>query len=215
MSDSNSELPYIAEKFLSSGAFLNAVSIFITKQQAESLAKDDIVKEFRCFTELEKESIRAALPRNESTIVKLLKAALVRLSGCNQPCFTSDEQFRKANPNTAYSNLSLNMVITLDSRHPMIQRKNNERKNNVASKIHGCQRIADFYLALNQTASKWVKLLLEVFYPQDPFVTNHFLKQTLHRIFDRVRTDLKNQMNQSEHPLHNQYFQSLALFSQV
>jgi hypothetical protein len=85
--------------------------------------------------------------------VKLLKAALVRLSGCNQPCFTSDEQFRKANPNTAYSNLSLNMVITLDSRHPMIQRKNNERKNNVASKIHGCQRIADFYPACGLASS--------------------------------------------------------------
>ncbi len=98
-------------------------------------------------------------PRQESTVVKLIKAALVRLPVYNQQYFDSEEQLSKANQNKEYHDIPLCVLITLPCTHPIVQRKNNHYKNRIANTIHGCRRISDFHIALNQTAFKWVTVL--------------------------------------------------------
>ena len=208
-------LPPIVDSFLSSGIFRNAVCLFINKQHAKILAKEGAEKDFRNLSDLQKESIRSALPRQESTVLKLIKASLVRLAEYNQLYFTSEEQFSKANQNSEYRDIPLGVLITLPSTHPIIRRKNNNHTNTVENTIHGCRRIADFHLALNQTAFKWVQLLLEVLYPNDPFAMSYSNARTKHIMLNRARTELKNEMSQPEHLLHEQYVHSLALFNKV
>ena len=208
-------LPAIADSLLSSGGFRNAVCLFISKQQITSLAKEEVEEAFHKLSSPQKDSIRAALPRHESTFVKLIKAALVRLSEYNQQYFTSEEQFSMANRNKEYHNIPLSVLMTLQPTHPITKRKNNNNKNRVADTIHGCQRIADFHLALNQTALKWVQFLLEALYPNDPFSTSHSASRTKRIILDRARAELKHEMNQPDHQLHEQYVYSLAIFNKV
>jgi hypothetical protein len=102
--------------------------------------------------------------------------------------------------------------MTLHSSHP---RKNNNNKNKIANNIHGCQRIANFHLALNQTALKWAQLLLEVLYPNDVFPACHSDPRSKQKMLDRARAELKHEMNQPDHPLHEQYVCFLALFNKV
>ncbi len=90
---------------MSSGGFRNAVCLFINKQQAKTGAKEEAEADFRKLSDQQKESIRAALPRQEeSTVVKLIKAAaaLVRLFEYNQQYFDAEEQLSKANQNKEY-----------------------------------------------------------------------------------------------------------------
>ncbi len=92
MADSNCRLPTIVDIFFGTSGFRNAVGLFITKvQQAENLAKKEAEKELCFLIESEKESIRNVLPKQESTVVKLLlSAALEYLSEYNQPYFTTN-----------------------------------------------------------------------------------------------------------------------------
>ena len=129
--------------------------------------------------------------------------------------FTSEEQFSKANQNNEYRDYPLGVLITLPSTHPIIRRKNNHYTNTVENTLHGCRRITDFHLALNQTAFKWVQLLLEVLYPNDPFAMSYSDARTKHIMLNRARTELKYEMSQRDHPLHEQYVHSLALFNKV
>ena len=61
------ELPTIADSLLSSGGFRNAVCIFISKQKTISLAKEEAEEAFHKLCYSQKDSVRAALPRQEST----------------------------------------------------------------------------------------------------------------------------------------------------
>ena len=114
--------PAIADSLLSSGGFRNAVCLFISKQQITSLAKEEVEEAFHKLSSPQKDSIRAALPRHESTFVKLIKAALVRLSEYNQQYFTSEEQFSMANRNKEYHNIPLSVLMTLQPTHPITKR---------------------------------------------------------------------------------------------
>ena len=134
----------------------------------------------------------------------------MRLAEYNQLYFTSEEQFSKANQNSEDRDIALGVLITLPSTHPIIRRKNHHYTNTVENTIHGCRRIADFHLALNQTAFKWVQLLLEVLYPNDPFAVSYSNARTKHIMLNRARTELKYEMSQAEHPLHEQYVHSPA-----
>ena len=107
----NAVLPTIADSLLSSEGFRNAVCLFINKQQAKIRAKEEAEEDFRKISDPQKESIRAALPRQESTVVKLIKAALVRLSEHNQQYFDSEEQLSKANQNKEYYDIPLCVLI--------------------------------------------------------------------------------------------------------
>jgi hypothetical protein len=91
MASSHVGLPPIVDNWLSTQSFQNAVRLFINKQETRILAKKEAEEDFCKLSDPEKESLRAAFPRQESTFVKLIKAALVRLSKENQPCFASVE----------------------------------------------------------------------------------------------------------------------------
>ena len=121
--------------------------LFINKQQVKILAKQGAEEDFRKLGDLQKKPIRAALPRQESTVLKLIKASLVRLAEYIQQYFTSEEQFMKANQNNEYRDIPLGVLITLPSTHPIIRRKNNHHMNTVENTMHGCRRIADLHLA--------------------------------------------------------------------
>ncbi len=86
---------------------------FINKQQAKILAKEGAAAEedFRKLGDLQKESIRAALPRQESTVLKLIKASLVRLAESIQQYFTSEEQFSTANQNNEFRDIPLGAIF--------------------------------------------------------------------------------------------------------
>ena len=215
MAGTNSRLlPTIVNNFFSSSGFRNAVGLFITKQQAENLAKEEAERVFCTLNESEKESIRNALPKQELTVVKLLSAALELLTEYNQPYFTSN--LSKANATCKeYTDISLRVAITLDPGHPIIRRKNSNQSNNVACNTYGCQRIADFHLAINQTALKWVQILLEVLYQNEQFVTSYFDSRSKRVMLNRDRADLQRDMNQPQHPLYDQYVRCLALFNKV
>jgi hypothetical protein len=208
-------LQIVCSTLLSSGGFRNAVCLFINKQQATIVAKEEAEEDFRKLSDPQKESIRAALPRQESTVVKLIKAALVRLSEYNQQYFDSEEQLSKANQNKEYHDIPLCVLITLPCTHPIVQRKNKHYKNRIANTIHGCRRISDFHIALNQTAFKWVQLLLEVLYPKDPFAMSYSDPKTKHTMLNRAREELEHEMNQPDHQYHEQYVHCLALFDKV
>jgi hypothetical protein len=142
----NTVLPTIADSLLSSEGFRNAVCLFINKQQAKIRAKEEAEEDFRKLSDAQKESIREALPRQESTVVKLIKAALVRLSEYNQEYFDSEEQLSKANQNKEYYDIPLRVLMTLPGTHPIIQRKNNHYNNRIANTIYGCRRISSIYV---------------------------------------------------------------------
>ena len=127
MAGTNSRLlPTIVNNFFSSSGFRNAVGLFITKQQAENLAKEEAERVFCTLNESEKESIRNTLPKQELTVVKLLSAALELLTEYNQPYFTSN--LSKANATCKeYTDISLRVAITLDPGHPIIRRKNSNQ----------------------------------------------------------------------------------------
>ena len=97
----------------------------------------------------------------------------------------------------------------------MVQRKNNHYNNRIANTIYGCRGIFDFHTALNQTAFKWVQLLLEVLYPKDPFAMSYSDPETKHTMLNRAREELKHEMNQPDHQHHEQYVHCLALFDKV
>ena len=48
-----------------------------------------------------------------------------------------------------------------------------------------------------------------------PFSTSHSASRTKRIILDRARAELKHEMNQPDHQLHEQYVYSLAIFNKV
>ena len=82
-------------------------------------------------------------------------------------------------------------------------KENNHYNNRIANTIYGCRRISDFHTALNQTAFKWVQLLLEVLCPKDPFAMSYSDPETKHTVLNRAREEFKHEMNQPDHRHHS------------